>query len=82
MFRERELHKISEAIEILDDALQVLITRLAANTDEVKRAHLALVKGRIAGLSSLARTGRKLLEAVLSGAAVDASPLKVFDASD
>jgi HTH-type transcriptional regulator, glycine betaine synthesis regulator len=82
VFRERELHKISEAIEILDDALQVLIARLAASSDEVKRAHLELVKSRIDGLSSLARTGKKLLEAVLSGAPVDISPLQVFDPGD
>jgi DNA-binding transcriptional regulator GbsR (MarR family) len=82
VFRERELHKISEAIEILDDALQVLIARVAASRDDVKRAHLELVKSRIDGLSSLARTGKKLLEAVLSGASVDASPLKFFDASE
>lgn len=81
VFRERELHKISELIEILDDALQVLVARLATTSD-ARRAHLELVKGRIDGLSSLARTGKKLLEAVLSGASVDASPLKVFDAGE
>jgi DNA-binding transcriptional regulator GbsR (MarR family) len=82
VFRERELHKISEAIEILDDALQVLIARAAASSDDVKRAHLELIKNRIDGLSSLARTGKKLLEAVLSGASVDASPLKLFESSE
>jgi DNA-binding transcriptional regulator GbsR (MarR family) len=80
VFRERELHKITEAIDIFEDALQVLGARMAESSGAARRAHLELVKNRIDGLSFLARTGKRLLEAMLSGASVDASPLELFDA--
>jgi DNA-binding transcriptional regulator GbsR (MarR family) len=79
VFRERELHKITEAIEIFDDALHVLGARIAESRADARRTHLEQVKTRIDGLSSLARTGKRLLEAVLSGESVDTSPLKLFD---
>lgn len=79
VFRERELHQITELIEILDDALQVLAQRLAAGPAGARRTHLETVQSRIRGLLSLARTGKKLLEAVLSGKSVDASPIRLFD---
>ncbi|WP_152629891.1 GbsR/MarR family transcriptional regulator [Haliangium ochraceum] len=77
VFRERELRKISETIEIFEEALQVLGSGDAG--DAVAPAHLAAVQGRIEGLLTLARTGKKLLQAVLAGQAVDTSPLERFE---
>ncbi|WP_428261158.1 GbsR/MarR family transcriptional regulator [Haliangium sp.] len=73
VFRERELRKIGEAIEVFEQALRLLETQPAAPDDRGR----ALMTKRIEGLLSLARTGKTLLQAVLSGESVDASPIRL-----
>jgi HTH-type transcriptional regulator, glycine betaine synthesis regulator len=78
VFRERELRKIASTIEVFEHALQRLRLRLDRATDEDQRSRLQLVIDRIDGLLSLARTGERLLKAILSGQSIDASPLRTF----
>jgi DNA-binding transcriptional regulator GbsR (MarR family) len=77
VFRERELRQIHQAIEVFEDAVEVLESDSArGNDDDKERVTFALE--RVRGLLSLARIGANLLDAILSGKSVDASPLKLF----
>lgn len=77
VFRERELRQIHQAIEVFEDAVEVLESDSAlGNDDDKERVTFALE--RVRGLLSLARVGANLLDAILSGESVDASPLKIF----
>lgn len=78
VFRERELRKIASTIEIFESALQALQRRFDSATDDEQHARLQLVISRITGLLSLARTGERLLKAILSGQSIDASPIRLF----
>ncbi|GAB4523447.1 MAG: hypothetical protein Tsb0020_41800 [Haliangiales bacterium] len=84
VFRERELRRIRETIEIFEDALSVLAEPAAAahsasaEGPNAEEAHRVLIVSRLQGLLSLARIGKTLLEAMLSGESVDASPLALF----
>lgn len=69
VFRERELVEVEKAIVRLEEALELL----EANGGEERRA--AAQRERIKQLLELARLGRRLLEALLSEARVDARAL-------
>jgi DNA-binding transcriptional regulator GbsR (MarR family) len=71
---ERERGEISEAIEICEQALVSLEAQLASSrADERQRAELQ--RARIQALLDLARLGKRLLDALLATAKVDAEPL-------
>lgn len=77
VLRERELRWIQDALEqfaAADDALVTLVTRLGANGPVAER--VAGIAARVSGLTQLARVGAHLIESILSGAAVDALPIK------
>lgn len=77
VFRERELRQIHIAIEAFENVIRTLKKRRkSAGLDDVQRLDFALT--RIAGLLDLARVGEKLLDAILAGKPVDASPLAAF----
>lgn len=77
VFRERELQQIKSALELFETAIARLDGEVdAASGDERKRLQFALE--RIKGLTNLARIGAALLEGILSGKSVDASPIKLF----
>lgn len=77
VFRSRELLQIRGAVDIFGQAMQSLIAeRAVADEDEDQR--LVFARDRIESLLRLARIGERLLEAMLSGESVDASPLQVF----
>jgi len=78
VFSEREKSEIVAAIEAFEDALAQLdrIRRTAA--DAATRARAELQQERIGQLLELARLGRRLLDALLSTAKVDAEPLVRF----
>lgn len=77
VFRERELRQIHQAIEVFEDAIEVLESDGArGNDDDKERVGFAL--DRVRGLLNLARIGANLLDAILAGKSVDASPLKFF----
>lgn len=78
VFRERELRKISSSIEIFEQAIAALSAQqTSAESAAAPRLELALE--RITGLLSLARLGERLLKGILSGQAIDPTPLKGFD---
>ena len=78
VFRQRELRLISAAIETFAQAIDILERHMASASGEAK-ASLSLAHERINGLLSLARIGEKLLDSMLSGESVDATPLERFD---
>lgn len=78
VFRERELRKISAAIETFSLAIEALESHLAS-VDAGDKTRLELPLDRIRGLMSLARIGEKLLDSMLSGESVDATSLERFD---
>lgn len=82
VFRERELRKINSTIEIFESTLQTLQGRIDNTADGEQRTRLQLVISRINGLLTLARTGERLLNAILSGQSVDASPIRLFSEGD
>lgn len=78
VFRQRELQLISSAIETFSHAI-VILEEQRAQADAESRPSLELALERIGGLRSLAGIGQKLLESMLSGESVDASPLERFE---
>jgi len=77
VLRERELRKISAAIEVFEHAADTLqAQRDEASGEERERLEPAL--SRIERLLALARVGHRLLDAMLSGESVDASPLEIL----
>jgi HTH-type transcriptional regulator, glycine betaine synthesis regulator len=81
VFRERELRKIQESIEIFGEAIVAIeARRRQAPADE--RSRLGVALERIRSLQTLAEIGGKLLTAVLDGKAVDTSPLTRFRGDD
>ncbi len=80
VLRERELRKISEAIEVFERASKTLrANREVAGSEE--HAALATPLSRVESLLTLARIGHRLLESILSGKSIDASPLEIFSGS-
>ncbi len=77
VFRERELRHIRGAIETFEDVITELERAEGRGPgDQAERTRFAL--DRLRGLLALARIAANLLEAVLSGEAIDAGPLKAF----
>ncbi|CAN5788687.1 hypothetical protein BH09MYX1_BH09MYX1_65670 [soil metagenome] len=85
VFNEREKTEIDAAIEAFEEALRSLETmKRAAQTKETGKvrmetlARIELQRERIAALLELAKLGKKLVEALLSTAKLDAEPLVRF----
>lgn len=78
VFRQREVQLIGTAIETFSYAITILEEqRKTADADT--RPSLDLALERIAGLRSLAGIGQRMLESILSGERVDATPLERFE---
>lgn len=77
VFRERELVEVHEAIASLERALSALDAR-GAPASEAERRRAEVQRERIEKLLELARLGRRLLEALVSEARVDATALVRF----
>ncbi len=77
VFRERELVEVQEAIASLEGALEALDARGGNGTPEEKR-RADVQRERIKRLLDLAKLGRRLLEALLTEARVDATALARF----
>ncbi len=75
VFNEREKTEIIAAIEAFEEALVLLEKMRGQTTDAKTRARIELQRDRIGQLLELAKIGRKLLDALLSTAKVDAEPL-------
>jgi HTH-type transcriptional regulator, glycine betaine synthesis regulator len=71
VFRERELVKIREAIEVFEAARADLSRRGRGRKEK-------LLGERVESLLQLARLGEKLLAAVLEGKKIDLSPIRAF----
>lgn len=80
VFRERELQQIKAAIEVFERAIDTL--RSDSDGDAEHRSRIQFALERVEGLLGLARIGVSLLEAILSGKSVDASPIKLFTKQD
>jgi DNA-binding transcriptional regulator GbsR (MarR family) len=78
VFNEREKSEVLAAIEAFEDALQKLERTSRTSSDPAVRARAQLQHERISRLLELARLGRKLLDALVSTAKVDAEPLVRF----
>jgi DNA-binding transcriptional regulator GbsR (MarR family) len=78
VFRERELVEVQEAIASLEGALRVLDAEAPTHTTEAERRRAEVQRERIRKLLELARLGRRLIEALLSDARVDATALARF----
>lgn len=79
VWSEREKIEVESAIEAFEGALKELETmRRGASLDAATRARIDLQRERIGQLLELARLGKKLLDALLSTAKVDAEPLVRF----
>ncbi len=77
VFRERELRQIHQAIEVFEEAVETFDHDADQGSDE-EQARTRFAGDRIKGLLSLARIGANLLDAILSGKSIDASPIKLF----
>lgn len=73
VFREREMVEIHEAIDAMEEALEYLADKAAADPQHAERA--GFQRARIESLLRLARTGRDLLDSLIRAARVDATPL-------
>jgi HTH-type transcriptional regulator, glycine betaine synthesis regulator len=81
VFRERELRQIHTAVDAFGEAKSSLgERRLTASPEEARALDFTL--DRIRSLLDLAQIGEGLLEAVLSGKSIDASPLVAFRKRD
>jgi len=78
VFNEREKSEVSSAIEAFEDALRKLEGIARTAPDPETRGRAELQSERIAQLLEFARLGRRLLDALVSTAKVDAEPLARF----
>jgi DNA-binding transcriptional regulator GbsR (MarR family) len=78
VFNEREKSEVSSAIDAFEDALKKLESIARTATDPAVRVRAELQRERIAQLLEFARLGRRLLDALVSTAKVDAEPLARF----
>jgi DNA-binding transcriptional regulator GbsR (MarR family) len=78
VFNEREKAEIDAAIEAFEEALVSLDRIRSHNANAKTIARVELQKQRIGQLLELARLGKRLLDALLSTAKVDAEPLVRF----
>lgn len=78
VFNEREKSEIIAAIDAFEEALRQLDRIRKTATDPATRTRADLQHDRISQLLELARLGRRLLDALVSTAKVDAEPLVRF----
>jgi DNA-binding transcriptional regulator GbsR (MarR family) len=78
VFNERERSEVLAAIDAFEEALQRLDRMRKTASDASTRARAELQYERISQLLELARLGRRLLDALVSTAKVDAEPLVRF----
>jgi DNA-binding transcriptional regulator GbsR (MarR family) len=78
VFNEREKSEIVAAIDAFEEALRQLDRIRKTSGDASMRARAELQYERISQLLELARLGRRLLDALVSTAKVDAEPLVRF----
>ena len=78
VFNEREKAEIDAAIDAFEEAIASLERVRATKHDPKTLARIELQKQRIGQLLELARLGKRLLDALLSTAKVDAEPLVRF----
>jgi DNA-binding transcriptional regulator GbsR (MarR family) len=81
VFRERELREIQASIETFAGALKTIAEREAAASGP-EREKLEFIRTRMTELRELARIAEKLLDAMLQGESIDASPLALFKLED
>jgi DNA-binding transcriptional regulator GbsR (MarR family) len=78
VFNEREKSEVVAAIDAFEEALRQLDRIRKAPPDAATRARAELQYERISQLLELARLGKRLLDALVSTAKVDAEPLVRF----
>ncbi len=78
VFNEREKSVVDAAIEAFEDALQRLDRLRRTPSEPSTRARAEWQHARISQLLELAKLGRRLLDALVSTAKVDAEPLARF----
>jgi DNA-binding transcriptional regulator GbsR (MarR family) len=78
VFNEREKSEVTSAIHAFEEALEKLDRIRRTSADPEVRARAELQHERITQLLELARLGRRLLDALVSTAKVDAEPLVRF----
>jgi DNA-binding transcriptional regulator GbsR (MarR family) len=78
VFNERERGEIVTAIDSFEEALRQLDRIRKTSSDSSTRSRAELQHERISQLLELARLGRRLIEALVSTAKVDAEPLVRF----
>jgi DNA-binding transcriptional regulator GbsR (MarR family) len=78
VFNERERSEIIAAIDSFEEALRQLDRIRKTGSDASTRARADLQHERISQLLELARLGKRLLDALVSTAKVDAEPLVRF----
>jgi HTH-type transcriptional regulator, glycine betaine synthesis regulator len=78
VFNEREKSEVTAAIDVFEEALDKLDRIRKTSSDPEMRARADLQHERISQLLELARLGRRLLDALVSTAKVDAEPLVRF----
>ena len=78
VFNEREKSEIIAAIDAFEEALRQLDRIRRTAPDAAARSRAELQHERISQLLDLARLGRRLLDALVSTAKVDAEPLVRF----
>lgn len=76
VFRERELNEIKTSIDVFRESREILKSEKSKRPAEME--HIQIVDARIKQLLELAKIGESLLDGMLSGAAVDSSPLAMF----
>ncbi len=78
VFNEREKSEVTAAIDAFEEALEKIDKIRRTSSDAAMRARAELQHERISQLLELARLGRRLLDALVSTAKVDAEPLVRF----
>ena len=78
VFNERERSEIIAAIEAFEEALRQLDRTRKTGADPAARARAEVQHERISQLLELSRLGKRLLDALVSTARVDAEPLARF----
>ena len=78
VFNEREKIEVIAAIDAFEDALAQLDRIRRTSNEAATRARAELQHERISQLYDLARLGRRLIDALVSTAKVDAEPLVRF----
>jgi DNA-binding transcriptional regulator GbsR (MarR family) len=78
VFNEREKSEVTAAIDSFEEALRQLDRIRKTSTDTSTRARADLQHQRISQLLDLARLGKRLIDALVSTAKVDAEPLVRF----